>query len=239
MQLYTQQYDYAISKYSKTKLGNYKTDKNGFFSIDEKKESNDRGYFLQIEHEKDRLFLDDLIYNYQYYGEEPIEKEEQKRIFFFTDRSIYRPGQTVYFKGIAITNNNEGNSIAANYKAGIYLRNANYEVVDSLQLTTNEFGSFNGKFTLFQNTLNGDFQIVDKQNQNTVSFSVEEYKRPKFFVEFEKVKDTYKVDDTVTISANAKAYAGNNIDGAKVSYRIVRQPRFIYPWIMWRGWFPQ
>src|SRR5690606_8794073 len=62
---------------------------------------------------------------------------------------------------------------------------------------------------------------------------------PKFYVEFEKLKGTYSVNDSIMVTGMAKAYAGNNISGAKVSYRVVREPRFIYPWLSWRIWPPQ
>ena len=74
---------------------------------------------------------------------------------------------------------------------------------------------------------------------SSVSFSVEEYKRPKFYTEFEKVKGSYHVNDTVQVTGFAKAYAGNNIDGAKVSYRVTRVARFLYPWMFWGKGFPQ
>ena len=64
------------------------------------------------------------------------------------------------------------------------------------------------------------------------NFNVEEYKRPKFFTEIQKPKGTYRINDSVEVTGTAKAYAGNNIDGAKVSYRVVRRVR--YP--IWWGW---
>ncbi|MEK7226771.1 MAG: alpha-2-macroglobulin, partial [Bacteroidota bacterium] len=67
---------------------------------------------------------------------------------------------------------------------------------------------------------------------------VEEYKRPKFYVDHEPIKGTYKVNDKIKVTGIAKAYAGNNIDGAMVKYRVVRQPRFIYSWCFWRWWQP-
>ncbi|HVK98067.1 MAG TPA: alpha-2-macroglobulin family protein, partial [Flavisolibacter sp.] len=161
------------------------------------------------------------------------------RTFFFTDRSLYRPGQTVYFKGLVVTNKNEKNDVAANFSTTIFLRNANHELVDSLKMTTNSFGSFNGTFSLPQNVLNGHFTITDKESHYQTSFSVEEYKRPKFFVSFDKIKGTYKAGDTINLTGSAKAYAGNTIDNAKVVYRVVRQARFIYPWNHWRIWPPQ
>ena len=71
-----------------------------------------------------------------------------------------------------------------------------------------------------------------------VDFSVEEYKRPKFFVDYEKVQGTYRVGDTISITGFAKAYAGNNIDGAAVKYRVTRVARFLYPWMWWRRGLP-
>ena len=69
-------------------------------------------------------------------------------------------------------------------------------------------------------------------------YRVEEYKRPKFYVEYEPLKGTYKVNDKIKLTGIAKAYAGNNIDGAMVKYRVVRQPRFIYPWLFRKWWQP-
>ena len=54
-------------------------------------------------------------------------------------------------------------------------------------------------------------------------------------MDYETIKGTYKVNDKIKVTGIAKAYAGNNIDGAMVKYRVVRQPRFIYPWLFWRG----
>jgi uncharacterized protein YfaS (alpha-2-macroglobulin family) len=104
----------------------------------------------------------------------------------------------------------------------------------------NDFGSFNGKFRLPENQLNGEFKIeVDSYENSDINFSVEEYKRPKFYTEFEKVKGTYRVNDKIKITGFAKAYAGNNIDGATVKYRVTRVARFLYSWMFWGRGFPQ
>jgi uncharacterized protein YfaS (alpha-2-macroglobulin family) len=186
----------------------------------------------------DRLNDDEEIYNYN-----PDYRDQEnlpvKKTFFFTDRSIYRPGQTVYFKGIVVTADKNNNGVAAQYKMRVYLRNANDETEDSLDLTTNEYGSVSGKFQLPQGVLNGDFSISDKDQRSYISFSVEEYKRPKFSVSFEKINTSYRVNDTIILTGSAKAYAGNEVEGAKVSYRVVRQPRFLYEWLFGKWWQPQ
>ena len=74
--------------------------------------------------------------------------------------------------------------------------------------------------------MNGQFTIYTKADDGNAGFKVEEYKRPKFYVEYEPIKGTYKVNDKIKVTGIAKAYAGNNIDGATVKYRVVRQPRF-------------
>jgi hypothetical protein len=103
-----------------------------------------------------------------------------------------------------------------------------------MQVTSNEYGAYSGKFRLPVNRLNGNFTLEEANNAGSIYFSVEEYKRPKFYVEFDKVKGSYRVGDSVTVNGKALAYAGNNIDGAKVKYRVTRMARFPYPWLMWK-----
>jgi hypothetical protein len=111
-------------------------------------------------------------------------------------------------------------------------------MIDSLNVQTNEYGSFSGKFPLPQGVLNGSFRLSMTLNRGQQDFRVEEYKRPKFYVDYEPIKGTYKVNDKIKIIGIAKAYAGNNIDGAIVKYRVVREARFVYSWLYWRWWQP-
>lgn len=154
--------------------------------------------------------------------------------FLFTDRAIYRPGQTVHFKGIMMkSKDDEKPTVVANKKTYAKLMDANGQEVSKLDLTTNEFGSFSGTFILPNSGLTGTFTIESYDYQN-ISFQVEEYKRPKFETTFNPVEQTYKVNDAVTVTGIATAYAGSNITDAKVSYRVQRKVR--YP--IWCYWFP-
>jgi uncharacterized protein YfaS (alpha-2-macroglobulin family) len=246
VQVWQQRYDYNQSKYIKEKGKIYTTDVNGFFKMDKpKKETNNYSnysYLLDITHANDRLFMNDLVYDYYYYynNDETEEPKITTSIHLFTDRSIYRPGQTVYFKGIVLIRNpkDRNGSVRKDYSATVILRDANYKDIDTLKLKTNEYGSFNGKFQLPQSGMNGQFTIYTKADGGNAGIRVEEYKRPKFYVDYEPIKGTYKVNDKIKVTGIAKAYAGNNIDGANVKYRIVRQPRYIYSWMFWRWWQP-
>ncbi len=243
VQVWLQHYDYNARKNILEKKQFLTADENGYLKIPESKKNEDRNIRLEITHENDKLFLDDYQYSY-YYNDEEEKYENQKeydedkaKIFLFTDRSIYRPGQLVYFKGIGVTQNykTKKNQLLENKEpVTIYLTDANSQKVDSLKLVLNEYGSFNGKFRLPQNRLNGEFTIeVSDYENSSIDFSVEEYKRPKFYTEFEKVKGTYRVNDKIKITGFAKAYAGNNVDGANVKYRVTRTARFLYDWMWW------
>ncbi|RXK57516.1 alpha-2-macroglobulin [Lacibacter luteus] len=234
-------YDYNLRKTVNNKVGNYNTDVNGWFTVGSKSE-NRHSRTLEISYEKDHLFLDDAAYGY-IYEDKPstVDEAKTRRTFFFTDRSIYRPGQTIYFKGIVTATDATTRlpKVVSNLGTTIYLYDANYQKVDSIKLTTNEFGSYAGKFVLPVGRINGQYYLQESATSASAYFSVEEYKRPKFFVEYQPVKQSFRINDAITVTGEAKAYAGNNIDGAKVKYRVVRQPRLLYPWLSWKWGWPQ
>ncbi len=228
VQVWETKYNYQSGSEEEIKAEKYTTDKNGMFRMKASKEY--RNFLLQLKNNADELFMDD---NEGYNTYNSYETPEIKPVtFLFTDRSIYRPGQTLYFKGIVIKNEKDAgkSAVVPNYNTKIILRNANYQKVTTLNVTSNEFGSFNGTFKLPEGVLNGQFSIFDSTNNSMQAFSVEEYKRPKFFTEIEKPKGTYRLNDSIKITGTAKAYAGNNIDGAKVKYRVVRNVRYPIWW---------
>ena len=243
VQVWEQRYDYATSRNIRAKGATYLTDENGYFRFarpDKEGERYSYTYLFDISTTKDRLFLNEYLYDYYYNNQETREEKTRTSVFLFTDRSIYRPGQTLYYKGIVIDHNSRDKTggVKTGYTTTVYLRDANYKTIDSIRVTTSEFGSFSGKFTLPQSGLSGDFSLFTKGESGQAAFKVEEYKRPKFYVEYPPIQGTYKVNDKIRVTGLAKAYAGNNIDGASVSYRVVRAPRFPYPWVFWRWWQP-
>ena len=184
--------------------------------------------------------MNEASYAYYYRDPENEKQPDKTFVYLFTDRSLYRPGQTVYYKGLAVISNTveKKGQVNNEYSTTLYLRNANNENIDSIVVRANEFGSFSGKFQLPSGGLNGFFGLHTKDKIGGTSFRMEEYKRPKFYVEYEKIKGTYKVNDKINVTGVAKAYAGNNIDGALVKYRVVREARFPYPWLFRRWWQP-
>ncbi len=241
-------YNYDTRTYKQNLVTTVTTDSRGMAKITYNRSLLIR---LEITHNKDRLFLD---HNEYYYptsaNQEKIDtsisqdKYEKKnaRIFYFTDRSIYRPGQTVYLKIIGVTRDREtGNPklLQSKKPLSITLYDANGQKSESVKGELNEYGSLSTKFTLPQGKLNGTFRIeVDGYSTYSHYISVEEYKRPKFFTEIKQPKESFRLNDSVSISGEAIAYAGNQISGARVTYRVTRIARFPYPWRFWRIGIP-
>jgi len=173
------------------------------------------------------------------------ERNTRGVVTMFLDRAIYRPGQTVYFKGIGVKRDGKDMpSILKNEEVTVTFKDANYQDVSTKRLKTNEFGTFSGSFVTPSSGMLGSMSIATSSskwnNMGGESFRVEEYKRPKFEVTFPAIAESFRLNDEVTIKGEAKAFAGNNIDGAKVNYRVVRET--VYPywgWWSWRRYPPQ
>lgn len=198
-------------------------DKNGHFILSLSKNEKSTAFKIELITTNDHFFPDELVY-YQLWHE-PSEEKNITATFLFTDRSIYRPGQTVYFKGIMVNRRKKENinSIVPSRRSTVYLYGPRHEKIDSLSVTTNSFGSYAGKFTLPSHTVTGGFVIQDSLSHYPQTFSVEEYKRPAFLVELMKPEHSYKLNDSISVTGSARSYAGSQVNGAKVSYRVVRR----------------
>ncbi|TPG40009.1 alpha-2-macroglobulin family protein [Flavobacterium pectinovorum] len=223
-----------------------KTDTNGLASY---VGSNNHSYndHTQFSLENDTIFP---LQNYIRYTERYNTNENKTlnaKVEFYLDRAIYRPGQTVYYKGIAIQKQENKTRIVANTSFKIMIKDANYQNFKEFEVTTNEFGSFSGEFVLPKSGLTGNFNIyvsrpedfakgnIDtKSNQNEqfwknvqlesagINFRVEEYKRPKFKVDFDPKKESFQINQSIKVNGIAKAFAGSNISDAKVTYTVNR-----------------
>ena len=153
------------------------------------------------------------------------EVNEDSHVDIFTDRSIYRPGQTVNAAVILYRNyTGNDNRALANEELTIRLKDANYETVEEKTVTTDEFGTASTSFTLPSQGLTGQFSINVRQNQH--NFRVEEYKRPTFEVDIPRVTKEYEAGDTVVATGNVNSYAGVPVQGATVKYKVVRRMAF-------------
>jgi uncharacterized protein YfaS (alpha-2-macroglobulin family) len=231
--LYAKKYNYNIRKNERKLIGIKTTDENGNFAVVSSTEY--RNISADFSFEKDRLNTQD---SYAQYQVKAAPQKTRTKTIFFTDRAIYRPGQTVYFKGIVIdVDHKKENTIKTNYPTTVSFYDVNHQKISNLRVTSNEYGTYSGSFTAPNNGLNGQMHISDGHGSNY--FSVEEYKRPKFEVKFTPVKGSYQLEKEVNVVGVATTYSGAALDAAVVNYRVVRNGSFpsscFYRW----GYWPQ
>ncbi len=205
------------------KMGEQVSDKNGAVAF---KLSRNTSYQYKYFNGQDRFEP-----NNRYYGRGNVKgNRNYERTAFFLDRKIYRPGQTIFFKGIVMNIDGDRKpEIIPNRNYEVNFFDANRQKISAQTLQTNEFGSFQGTFVAPEGGLLGNFSI--STNSSNVNFRVEEYKRPKFEVEINKPTTATNLNESIEITGSANAFAGYPIDGAKVSYRVTRQASF--PWCPW------
>ena len=140
----------------------------------------------------------------------------------FTDRGIYRPGQTVHVSLLAynVTKGVE-TAVEAGQNVKVSLYDANYNSIGEATVMTNEYGVAATEFTLPEKTLSGLFHI--RTASGSESFRVEEYVRPTFEVSIPRPKVNYRQGDTITVKGTAKAYSGAPLGNARVVYNVKRQ----------------
>ena len=234
-------YNSKRSEYVITKGDSFTTDEKGYVKIPLQKRDDIRNFYFDFTYQNDKLSTIDIdSYRYSYNGifyQNTFDKRQyDNETFFFLDRAIYRPGQTIYFKGLMISTDGKNPKILTKQTSNVVLYDVNHQVVVELKLTTNEYGTFNGSFTAPSSGLTG-FMTLDNGSGST-SFSVEEYKRPKFEVNIDTLKGSFRLNEIIKIEGKAQAYSGANIDGALVKYRIVRSARYPYWWWCRWGYYP-
>lgn len=176
---------------------------------------------------KDTAMMPQHIYmNRSYAG---IKDTDWKQMALLTDRSLYRPGQTVHVKGIAYIQNNDSAHVLQGIDYELALLDVNRKELATRKVQTNDFGSFTTEFVLPAACLNGMFSIQTKDPQSTVTFRVEEYKRPTFEITFTPVSEAYRLGEKVVLKGNVKAFNGMTVQDVPLTYTVTRQnPRFDY-----------
>ena len=199
---------------------------------------NDKGEYLYKSKHNGRCevfaFTDDdkfcpemnVANRYRYYE----ENYNPDRTNVFTDRSIYRPGQTVHAAAMMYkVTDGYKHDVIQGRQLTFHLLDANRKEVKKETARTDAYGVCAVDFTLPSTGMTGGYSI--RVNNETAYFRVEEYKRPSFKVEFPEVNQHYEAGDTVVVRGKALTYAGVPVQGAEVEYTVER--RTAYWW--WRS----
>ena len=213
------------------------TDVNGCYRFENLQ---DQCVLLTASLEGDRVGMNDSQWVYR----QNLPNWPQSQTIFLTDRSLYRPGQTIRYKGICIRTDQPKDSyhVLPDAQVTVVFQDSNGKEIARQSHRSNAYGSFDGSFVAPRDRVSGRMSLhVENEPQGWANVSVEEYKRPKFQVTLEVPKDPAKLNAQVAITGFAKAYTGVPVSGAKVQYRVTREVQ--YPlwcrWCFWGRMFPQ
>lgn len=145
-------------------------------------------------------------------------KDSTQRVELFTDRGIYRPGQTVHVGGIVYNQLDWVSRTESGISHQLVLFDSNYKKVVEVEVATDEMGAFSTDFEIPEGCRNGTFTIrFDGRDMSHIR--VEEYKRPTFEVILED--SLHMVAGGVEVRGVARHYEGTPLRGARVtgSYR--------------------
>lgn len=202
------------------------TDENGFFRF----EGSQRNAFLLLAEAEGQS----LATSHEGSTYVNPERKDGEMTVLFTDRALYRPGQTVSYKGIALRYDRAKGDYATvpNRDVLVVFHDPNNKEIAQATHRSNDYGSFSGSFTAPRDRVTGQMRLQAHHPEGAAFVSVEEYKRPKFRVEIERPKEAAKLDAEVAVTGKATAYTGAPIGGAKLKWRVVREVRFPG----WWGW---
>jgi len=220
---YYEKYSYTQRKYVRKLYGTYTSDENGSFIIKNKKDDYWLSLVLEMTYKNDFYISENGIY----ISDNDYDVVNEPYINFFTDRAIYRPGQTVHFKGIVLEKEGLGTKIMTKYKTEVIFYDVNWQIINKQAVESNEFGTFSGSFDIPTGLLNGNMQIYTAIGSKYIK--VEEYKRPTFEVKMLPFDGDYILNDSVTVKGTALNYSGAKLTDAQVKFSIQRLP-------MWFGW---
>lgn len=214
--LYDRDYDVKTGKWKRLVHARLTTDENGeayFKNVD-------GNVLISTSNDKFTPAKDIYLSRTRYYE----QKDDKIKHQLFTDRSIYRPGQTVHASAISyiVKKGLDASVPGKSMELNFILRDANGKQVAEQKATTDEYGTASVDFELPKEGQTGLYSI-SVNGTATKYVRVEEYKRPTFEITFPKVNEKYNWGDTVVVKATAKTYAGIPVQGAKVEYQVTRR----------------
>lgn len=214
--LYDRDYDVKTGKWKRLVHARLTTDENGeayFKNVD-------GNVLISTSNDKFTPAKDIYLSRTRYYE----QKDDKIKHQLFTDRSIYRPGQTVHASAISyiVKKGLDASVPGKSMELNFILRDANGKQVAEQKATTDEYGTASVDFELPKEGQTGLY-FISVNGTVTKYVRVEEYKRPTFEITFPKVNEKYNWGDTVVVKATAKTYAGIPVQGAKVAYQVTRR----------------
>lgn len=231
IQVYQNRYNNKLRAHENIKVGQLVTNKEGYTLVSAFRNENYGNYSFLISKNNDTLFSDKYLRFYQ------VERDYEPAVktFLFTDRAIYRPGQTIFYKGIIVSCAENKCGLVTGESDLLQLFSPSGKKLLEIPVVTDKNGSFQGSFVIPDGQLNGQMNLRLKTGSS--AFRVEEYKRPGFFIQMHPDSGQFKLSDTIPVFGQVENYAGNPVSNASVSYRVTRSTFSPRPYRQ-AAWFP-
>ncbi|UCH34773.1 MAG: carboxypeptidase regulatory-like domain-containing protein [Armatimonadota bacterium] len=199
------------------------TDADGLFAARLPGERRSFSLLARAEHEGSEAFLTSWVWR----GEE----DGEERVYAYTDRPVYRPGNEVSFKGIARRFAGADYAVLSNESVEVEVRDPRDTLVYKAALTSNDFGSYHAGFQLNDEAPTGYYRLLSTFDgePHESGFAVAEYRKPEYSVEVTAAKKRYTRGERIQARVAAEYYFGAPVAGADVAYRVYRSPYWFYP----------
>lgn len=151
--------------------------------------------------------------------------------YIYTDRPIYKPGQSVYFKAVLrLDNDSQIELMTEGTPATMRIRDARNNIVQTYELATSAFGTLNGEFLLAEGAMLGDYQIelevMDDIHRQL--FKVQDYRKPDFTININTDQTYYVAADPVQVDLDASYFFGQQVAGAFVTTKLYELVEYDY-----------
>jgi hypothetical protein len=181
------------------------------------------------------------------------DAEAGYRSYIYTDREIYRPDQTVYFRGLIRAEDDVQYQLPDLQRVRVRVYDANYEELYNEELTVDQFGAFHGELALSEGASLGYYRIqaeaVDLHAE--ASFQVAAYRPPEFEVTVTPEQDEILQGRATQATVDVSYFFGGPVAGVPVEWNVLRQnytfspPQFGRysfrdvddPWVCWDCWW--
>jgi hypothetical protein len=160
----------------------------------------------------------------------------QSAVFITTDRPIYKPGHEVHFKAIVRLDDDATLTMPpTGMPVTVQIRDGRNNIVQTFELTTNDFGTVNGTFQLADGAMLGNYhvEVVAANTSHRQLFKVEDYRKPDYEVTINTDANTYLLGDSIELTIDTAYYFGEPVPDASV---VIRRFSQNYDWYG-SGWY--
>lgn len=159
------------------------------------------------------------------------EREERHRVYAYTDRPVYRPGQQAFFNGIVRALKGDSYAVPADQPVEVAVTDARNTLIFRQTLTTDRFGAYHGRFSLSEEAAAGYYRLLTTVagEDHAAGFKVAEYRKPEYQLEVTTAKKRYTRGEKIEAAVAAEYYFGAPVAGAEVEYQVMRAPYWYYP----------